>query len=82
MLPSELLAEVERLRGQGSEVAVANGAGAAAAAGHGAQATALPPPASEADAMRRLTELASWILACEELSPEAKLQAMSIIHAR
>ena len=37
---------------------------------------------NNSDAMRRLAELASWIIASEELSPEAKLQAMSIIHAR
>lgn len=87
LLPSELLAELERLRAERGEsaTATATGAGSAAAAGSGARATAAPvtqitPSESETEAIRKLERLASWIIACPDLSPEAKLRAMAIIH--
>ncbi len=83
LLPSELLAELERLRQERGGSATASGAGSAAASGAGARATAAPvnqTTASEAEAVRKLERLASWIIACPDLSPEAKLRAMAIIH--
>lgn len=83
LLPSELLSELERLRQERGGSATASGAGSAAASGAGARATAAPvnqTTASEAEAVRKLERLASWIIACPDLSPEAKLRAMAIIH--
>lgn len=83
LLPSELLSELERLRRERGGNATASGAGSAAASGAGARATAAPvnqTTASEAEAVRKLERLASWIIACPDLSPEAKLRAMAIIH--
>ena len=87
LLPSEMLAELERLRAERGEsaTATATGAGSAAAAGSGARATAAPvtqitPSESETEAIRKLERLASWIIACPDISPEAKLRAMAIIH--
>ncbi|MGN0878729.1 MAG: hypothetical protein ACI4WT_04670 [Oligosphaeraceae bacterium] len=85
LLPSELLSELERLRRErgGTANATATGAGSAAASGAGARATAAPvtqTPPSEAEAIRKLERLASWIIACPDISPEAKLRAMAIIH--
>ena len=83
LLPSELLSELERLRRERGGSATATGAGSAAATGAGAKATAAPVTQitkSETESARRLAQLASFIIACPDITPETKLRAMSIVH--
>lgn len=78
MLPSELRAEVLRLRAaNGHHTTIAAGDGAAVANGSHASASSAAP--SEERAAARLDRLAAWILA-SGLSPEDKLAALAIAH--
>ena len=70
MLPSELRAEVLRLR-----AIVANGSHASASS----VATQTPASPAEERAAERLDRLAAWILA-STLSPDEKLAALAIAH--
>ncbi|MGN0878451.1 MAG: hypothetical protein ACI4WT_03210 [Oligosphaeraceae bacterium] len=82
MLPSELRAEVLRLRdivAAGSPTTISAGDGAAVANGSHASAQATTPSPAEERAAERLDRLAAWILA-SSLSPDEKLAALSIAH--
>lgn len=87
MLPSELRAEVLRLRdivdAAGSPTTISAGDGAAVANGSHASASAAgaqtPPSPAEERAAERLDRLAAWILA-STLSPDEKLAALAIAH--
>ncbi len=84
MLPSELRAEVLRLRAivaaSGSQTTISAGDGAAVANGSHASAQATAPSAAEERAAERLDRLAAWILASSSLSPDEKLAALAIAH--
>lgn len=78
MLPSELRAEVLRLRAaNGHHTTIAAGDGAAVANGSHASASSASP--AEERAAARLDRLAAWILA-SSLSPDEKLAALAIAH--
>lgn len=82
MLPSELRAEVLRLRAivdGTSPTTISAGDGAAVANGSHASAQATTPSPAEERAAERLDRLAAWILA-SSLSPDEKLAALSIAH--
>lgn len=83
MLPSELRAEVFRLRAivaaNGSHTTISAGDGAAVANGSHASAQATTPSSAEERAAERLDRLAAWILA-SGLSPDEKLAALAIAH--
>ena len=80
MLPSELRAEVLRLRAaNGHHTTIAAGDGAAVANGSHASAQATTPSSAEERAAERLDRLAAWILA-SGLPPEDKLAALAIAH--
>lgn len=80
MLPSELRAEVLRLRAaNGSHTTISAGDGAAVANGSHASAQATMPSSAEERAAERLDRLAAWILA-SGLPPEDKLAALAIAH--
>ena len=78
ILPSELRAEVLRLRAAaGRHTTIAAGDGAAVANGSHASASSAAP--SEERAAARLDRLAAWILP-SGLPPEDKLAALAIAH--
>lgn len=82
MLPSELRAEVLRLRAivaADSPTTISAGDGAAVANGSHASAQATTPSPAEERAAERLDRLAAWILA-SGLSPSEKLAALAIAH--
>lgn len=80
MLPSELRAEVLRLRAAaGRHTTIAAGDGAAVANGSHASAQATTSSSAEERAAERLDRLAAWILA-SGLPPEDKLAALAIAH--